>query len=205
MSCKKGGLPIIRHDAIKDEWHALCAQAHKPCNVSDEPEIHSGRGPFLARNADGTSAALPETRGDVGVHGFFAPGQTTIFDISICDTDCRTYRNQDPARVITNREKAKKKKHLKACEERRRSFTPLVFSVDGLHGSEAKAACKCLAAKLASKWKRPYSDVCGYVRSRISVALVRSASLCLRGARDPTARCTLPTIEDGAGLSAYGC
>jgi len=203
MCCPKGGLIGIRHDEMKMEWHSICAQAFKPSRVTDEPEIHSGRGPILVQNADGMSAALPETRGDIGVHGFYERAVTTIFDVSICDTDCVSYRNMDPAQVLVNREKAKKKKHLAACLAQRRTFTPLVFSVDGLRAKETNAACKHVAAKLAAKWNRSYSDVCGYVHSRLSIALVRSASLCLRGARDPLARCTHPFLEDGAGLSAY--
>ena len=35
---------------------------------------------------------------------------------------------------------------------------------------------------------RPYSESCGYVRSRISISLVRAASHYLRESRDPTAR-----------------
>jgi hypothetical protein len=203
MCCPKGGLIAIRHDEMKMEWHSICAAAFKPSRVTDEPEIHSGRGPTLVHTANGMSAALPETRGDVGVHGFFERSVTTIFDVSICDTDCPSYRNMDPAQVLVNREKNKKTKHLAACLAQRRTFTPLVFSVDGLRAKETNAACKHVAAKLATKWKRSYSDVCGYVHSRLSIALVRSASLCLRGARDPLARCTHPSLEDGAGLSAY--
>jgi hypothetical protein len=86
---------------------------------------------------------------------------------------------------------------------RRRHFTPLVFSVDGMMGVEAKAASKRLAARLSFKWKRQYSEVCGFARSRLALALVRSTSLCLRGARDPTARATPATWDSGTGLSLY--
>ena len=48
---------------------------------------------------------------------------------------------------------------------------PLVYSVDGLPGQRAKAAEKRLAALLASKWDRPYSDVMNFVRVRISLAV----------------------------------
>jgi hypothetical protein len=39
-----------------------------------------------------------------------------------------------------------------------------------------------------AKWKRTYSEVFGFVRSRLSITLVRTTSMCLRGSRDPTAR-----------------
>ena len=83
-------------------------------------------------------------------------------------------------------------------------FTPLSFSVLGLQGKECRAAVKCLGAKLADKWKRPYSMTVGFVNSRLAVALVRAASHCLRGTRDPTSRPTQPTWDGGAAIAQYG-
>ena len=60
---------------------------------------------------------------------------------------------------------------------------PLVYLVDGLPGQRAKAAEKRLAALLASKWDRPYSDVMNFVRVRMSLAVVRSNTLLLRTER----------------------
>jgi hypothetical protein len=145
-----------------------------------------------------------EDRGDVAVRGFWCRGTTAIFDVRITDTDAPTYRGQSTAKVLEKHEKEKKKKYLKACLEQRRHFTPLVFSVDGVLGSEAKAASKRLAARLSEKWKRPYSEVCGFVRSRLSVSLVRSMSSCLRGARDPAANnIGRATWDSGTGLALY--
>ena len=203
LNCKKGGLIDIRHDEAQAEWHELCARAHTPSAVSDEPLIHSGQDvPRGARAAAG-SESQPEIRGDVAVHGFWRRGTTTVFDIRVTDTDCPSYRGRAPEKVLAKHEREKKAKYNAACLARRRSFTPLVFSVDGMMGAEATAATKRLASRLASKWKRPYSEVCGFVRSRLSIALARSTSLCLRGARDPTARASSVTWESGEGLSLY--
>ena len=57
-----------------------------------------------------------------------------------------------------------------------------------MEGIEAKAARKRLASKLAEKWHKEYSQVCGFLRARLSVALVRATSQCLRGTRDPLKR-----------------
>ena len=78
-----------------------------------------------------------------------------------------------------------------------------MFSVDGLAAVEAAAATKRLSALLADKWQRQYSEVCGFVRSRLSLSLVRATSLCLRGARDATARSVNPYWESGSGLALY--
>ena len=202
LSCKTGGLVTLRHNDVAYEWHQLCAKALTPSAVTDEPLIHSGRDIQQRANGHGNEVP-PESRGDVSAHGFWKRGTTAIFDVRITDTDAPTYRNQDPVKVLALHEKLKKDKYLEKCLERRRQFTPLVFSVDGLRGKETDAAAKRLASLLAAKWNRAYSDVCNYVRSRLAIALVRSTSMCLRGARDPTARATQPTWENGAGFALY--
>ena len=78
-----------------------------------------------------------------------------------------------------------------------------MYSVDGLRGAEAEAAEKRLASLLSAKWNKSYPEVLGFARFRLSIALVRSLSLRLRGARDPTARASHPTWENGAGLGLY--
>ncbi len=202
MSCRKGGLVLLRHNDMSGEWNHLCSIALTPAAVSDEPLIHSGRDGTAGANANGTEAP-PELRGDVAVHGFWKRGQTAIFDIRVTDTDAPSYRSMDPHKILAKQEREKKAKYNAPCLARRRTFTPLVFSVDGLRGAEATAATKKLASLLAAKWKRTYSEVCGFVRSRLAITLVRTTSLCLRGARDPTARASHATWDTGTGLALY--
>ena len=193
---------LLRHNDVAAEWHHLCAQALTPSAVSDEPLIHRGRDGNGRNNAAGAEEP-PELRGDVAVHGFWRRGTTAIFDIRVTDTDAPSNRNQDPHKVLARHEKEKKDKYVEPCLARRRTFTPLVFSVDGLRGAEASAASKKLASRLSAKWKRAYSEVCGFVRSRLAITLVRTTRQGLRGARDPTARASHATWETGAGLALY--
>ena len=99
----------------------------------------------------------------------------------------------------------KLKKYLEPCLEQRRHFTPFVASTDGLLGIEAQTLLKKLAADLAEKSGKTYSQVCGYVRTRVSIAIVRGTHRCLRGSRVPTKRMSnrYPQWEDGAGLSLF--
>ena len=179
-----------------------CARALKPSAVSNEPHIHTGRDSLKTKGAE-DKPIDKDLRGDIGVHGFWKTGQSTIFDVRITDTDCATWRDRDPHKVLAHHEKEKKKLYSKACSDRRRHFTPLVFSCDGMVAVEAKAAIKRVASLLSEKWHRPYSETCTYVRSRISISLVRAASHCLRGSRDPTARVSHATWETGTGLGLY--
>ena len=224
LSCKKGGLITIRHDDIKGEWHQLCAMALKPSAISDEPLIYSGRvvaqgtqnanaavapaptAPSGVRNHHSSSAQVvpPEHRGDVAAHGFWERGTTAVFDIRVTDTEAPSYRRMDPHKVLKKHEKEKKDKYLDACLARRRQFTPLVFSVDGLRSRETDSACKRLSVLLANKWNRKYPHVCGYVRSRLSLALARATTMCLRSTRDHTSIArSIPPSMDGASLGLY--
>ena len=58
-----------------------------------------------------------------------------------------------------------------------------VTSVDGLLHREAEHFLKRMATCVASKWKKSYAQTCGYIRARLSFAIIRAASLCLRGSR----------------------
>ena len=78
----------------------------------------------------------------------------------------------------------------------------MVYSADGIPGAEALAAQKMLAALLSYKLKREYSEMCGFVQARISLAIVRSNSLLPRGPRDKGARIRhQPYLTDGAVMS----
>ena len=77
----------------------------------------------------------------------------------------------------------RRKKYQQACEDQRRSFVPLVMTTDGMLGEATKATVKRLAVLLSNKWNRPYSHVCGLVRSQLSVTIARASHLCIRGSR----------------------
>ena len=202
LSCKVGGLVTARHNEVAGEWHELCAHAFTSAAVSDEPLIPSSRDRAQLRTAEKGSLVPAATRGDVAFRGFWKRGTSAIFDVQVTDTDAPSYQSTTPEKVLENAARRKKKKHLQPCLDAQRHFTPLVFSVDGLHSEETEAACRRLADLLAAKWKQPYSKLCGYVRSRLSLALVRATALCLRGTRGPRVHRSMQ-MECGAGIAAY--
>jgi hypothetical protein len=109
-----------------------------------------------------------------------------IFDIRVMDTECPLQCGSDPGVFFKHHEVKKKQTYLAHCESECKHFTPLVFLVDGMMGVECDAARKRLASRLAKKWKRTYSKVCGVVCSRLAIALVQSASQCLRWDKNPS-------------------
>jgi len=203
MSCRKGGLVTHRHDDVAGEWHQLCASALSPTKVTDKPIIPQSQTRVEVQGQPPRMVDPPQKRGDVAAHSFWTRGMTTIFDIRITDTDARLFRNKDPSKVLGQQAKAKKDKYLETCLQSRRHFTPLVFSMDGLREKETVAAGKRLSRLLAEKWKRPYSQVVGMVRSRLSIALVRASSRCLRESRAPSNHTHAIQWIEGAGLRLF--
>jgi len=145
-----------------------------------------------------SSADVDGTRGDVSVHGFWRFQRLAVFDARITDTDARSYRNKDPLKVLEAQEKEKKDKYLRPCHERRKDFTPLVYSVDGMAGREAKGAEKRLASILANKWNKSYSQLVQYVRVRMAISVVRANSLLIRGSRNREP--IRPLINSGSAM-----
>ena len=101
--------------------------------------------------------------------------------------------------MLKAHEKEKKDKYLKTCHALRKDFTPMVYTVDGIAGREAKSAEKHLATAFAEKWNKPYSEMVFYVRVRMALAVVRANSLLIRGSRD-CQRARRPVINDRASM-----
>ena len=104
-----------------------------------------------------------------------------MFGILIFNLDVRSYLRMTPEKALSKAEKENKYLYLQDCLERRRNFTPMVFSADGIPGAEALATQKRLASLLSYKLNQEYSEICGFVRARMSLAIVRSNSLLFHG------------------------
>ncbi len=92
-----------------------------------------------------------EARGEVGAHGFWKRGRTTIFDIQVCDTDAKSYGNCNSRKVLEGTACRKKDKYAEACLKRRQDFTPMIYLVNGMADKHARAAEKRIAGILAAK------------------------------------------------------
>jgi hypothetical protein len=210
LQCKKGGLVIMRHNEIKDELCDLLTKALVPSAVRDEPRIYPCRPavPPPQKEPDPVrriNSLVDDDRGDILVRGFWARGTDCIIDVRVTNTDAKSQRHKDPDKILAQHEREKKRKYLEPCLKQRRHFTPFVVSTDGLLGREATLFLKRLASVLSDKWHQPYSVVCGFVRSRMSIAIARATHMCLRGSRVPTSQmCNRrPQWEDRAGLGLH--
>ena len=102
-----------------------------------------------------------------------------MFGIIIVNLDAGSYLHMTPEKALAKAEKGKNDFYLQACVKCRRTFIPVIYSADGIPGAEALAVQKRLAALLSYKRKREYSEMCDFVRARMSLAIVRSNSLLL--------------------------
>ena len=101
--------------------------------------------------------------------------------------------------TLRTQEKGKELKHKTACEATRCDFVPFIVSTDGCLGEAAEAFLKRLGRRLAEKWQRAYSQVFGFIKARMSIAILRASSQCLRGPRGRV-QGAVCVMEDGAAL-----
>jgi hypothetical protein len=164
MKCSKGGLILHHRNDVAPEWGKICTRALKPWVVSNKPHIHTD---WDTPKATGTTGAPidPDLKGDIGVKGFWKNSHSMIFDIRITNMDAKSYHSTDPKKVLKQQEQKNQKIYAAACSDQCHHFTPLMFSIDGMCRVEASTAIKLVASLLSAKWKRPYSEICGYVCS----------------------------------------
>ena len=71
----------------------------------------------------------------------------------------------------------------RVIEIERGTFTPLVFGTNGGMGEECCKFISKLASQLSEKQNEIYSTVRAWLRTRLSIEIIKSALLCVRGSR----------------------
>ena len=92
-------------------------------------------------------------------HGLWKKGTSCVLDTQIIHTDAKGYSSTTSANNIEAAARMTKRKYLQACLENRRSLISLIYSAVGMVAKEAKASEKRIAALLAGKWNRSYSEM----------------------------------------------
>ena len=100
--------------------------------------------------------------------------------------------------VFKSHEDSKKREYLeRVLNIEHGVFTPLVFGTNGGMGRECQMFVKHLATMLAEKTGDKYSDTVTWLRTRISMDILRSAITCIRGSRVPFKKATGNIGGDG--------
>lgn len=100
----------------------------------------------------------------------------------------------------------KDRQYKPTCAELVHEFQAIAMTVDGVMSDETQTLVKDIASKIAEKWEKPNGVVTAWVRSKIALALVRSASACIRGARsrkNEWVHLKQHGFEDGAGMEQH--
>ena len=213
VTCKKGGLVTARHNELLDGVADLAGKAFTPYHVRKDPLIYSGRAvkqtmttPESKKISEHPAALeVTEQKGDLLIRELWQQGTDRVHGMCVVNTDALTYQLKEPEKCLHEAEKRKKKMYLEACIQQRRYFSPFVASVDGPLGVEATATLKRIASRLATKLKQSYSKMCGYVKSRITITLVRATHCCIRGSQVPAQRISVqrPHWENCSGLNLF--
>ena len=90
------------------------------------------------------------------------------------------------AALLVRWETIKKDNHGKHYHNQRKHFLPFVFSVDGMLGMEALFVLYQLSRFMAEKREELLLQVRGWLNGRIAIAVARSYSQIIHGARLPS-------------------
>jgi hypothetical protein len=179
MICQKGGFPTLRHNEIRDLSANLLKEVCT--NTCIEPALQPLNGEtFRLATANTEDGA----RVDIRASGFWCTAQEAFFDVRVFHPNAPSYRSKSLGALYKQHENAKKREYSARIREVERGvFTPLVLSTAGGMARECTTFFRRLADSLASKRDVPYSTIMGWLRCRISFALLRSAIRAIRGSR----------------------
>ena len=119
-----------------DKAGALAVIATRKPAVSYEPLFYSGTGVRASQVSTGDRNVIDH--GDVLVYGLWKRGEQAVLDTQVVDCDAPSRRNyMDSEKILESCARVKKLKYLQPCAERRRSFTPLIYSVDEMAGGRS--------------------------------------------------------------------
>ncbi|KAG0714431.1 hypothetical protein GWK47_014173 [Chionoecetes opilio] len=191
MTYKRGGFVCIRHDEVRDVTASMLREVCR--DVSTEPTLLPLDGEHMQYR---TANIDNEARVDLSARGFWTRRRRAFMEIRIFDPMAACHRGISLEAAHQRNEQEK----IRAYGERiqhvdQGSFTPLVLTTSGGMGPKVKCFYSRLADVMAEKKHQPRSHVVAWMRCRLSLSLLRSALLCLRGTRY-----SAPTTIDIAGL-----
>ena len=117
-----------------------------------------------------------EARLDVSARGFWRDGQRAFFDLMIFNPFAPTHTQTTLQKAFNNCERDKKRQYnQRVIQLEHGTFTPLIFTLYGGAGRAADNLIKVLANKLSSKQSTHNSIMTNWLRTKVSLELVRAA------------------------------
>ena len=149
-------------------------------NVCLEPILKPIDGEQLRRATN----TADDARLDIKAGGFWSANryECAYFDIRVFYPQVRSYRHRTLEQLYRSHGQDKRRDYEDRVRNvERGTFTPLVFSATGGAGPAATTFLKRLADKVAEKRNSSYAHTVGWLRCRLSFALLRASLLCLKG------------------------
>ena len=180
LDCTTGGLRTIQHNEVRDVL-AQCMREAGHTLVEVEPQLQELSGEaFEYKSAN----KEPDARSDIKCCGFWRPKRQAYFDIKVVSPFARSYVKMTPAALFKMAERAKIREYReRILEVEHGDFNPMVFTCTGGIAPQCHLVLKRLAEQLSKKQNIPQSVVSGWLRCRLSFALLRTTILCLRATR----------------------
>jgi Reverse transcriptase (RNA-dependent DNA polymerase) len=180
LDCKLGGLRIIQHNEVRDTIAQLMREAGHTA-VELEPQLQPLDGEvfdYKSANKD------EEARSDIKCCGFWSNLRQAYFDIKVVSPFARSNAHLSPAQLFKNAERSKIREYKeRILNVEHADFNPLVFTTCGGMSPQSHIVLKRLAEKLSDKQNLLFSAVSGWLRCRLSFALLRTTLLCVRATR----------------------
>ncbi|KAL7474844.1 hypothetical protein ACHAW6_000795 [Cyclotella cf. meneghiniana] len=158
LSCMKGGLVGIHHDDPLQATHPP-----PPHAAPSQPTPLEMKHVEMSLLTD--SGTMDKELTSMSASGTLTPAPTA------------TPPQAKFLRVMSKKRKTSTRLHASTG----RDFTPLVDSVDRMASKDAQTAEQCIAWLLAKKWSRTYLGMASLIHTRMSLAIVQSNTLLLRG------------------------
>ena len=197
LDCMIGGYRNVMHNELRDTVAGVLKDAGYKA-VEIEPRLQPLSGEhfeFKSANCD------DDARSDIKCNGFWRPMRTAFFDIKVVSPYARSYAHLSTAQMYRNAEKSKEREYLERIRNvEHADFNPLVFTTAGGMAPQTQIVIKRIATVLSEKKGLPRSVVTGWLRCKLSFALLRTTLLCLRGTR--TRRPVSPELNIELSMAA---
>ena len=180
LDCMIGGYRTIQHNEVRDVMAKIMKEAGLP-GVEVEPPLQRLHGEHFELKSANTQE---DARSDIKCTGFWRHMRHAFFDVKVISPYARSYVRLSSANLYKLAENAK----IREYSERIRNvehadFNPLVFTTAGGMAPQCHLVIKRLATTLSERRGLPNSVVAGWLRCRLSFALLRTTLLCVRGTR----------------------
>jgi hypothetical protein len=180
LDCKLGGLRVIQHNETRDVL-AQCMREAGHSLVEVEPQLQELSGEVFEYKSANKEA---DARSDIKCCGFWSNKRQAYFDVKVVSPFARSYVHMKPAQLFQMAERAKIREYRERIREvEHGDFNPLVFTCAGGMAPQCHLVIKRLAEQLSKRQNIQRSVVSGWLRCRLSFALLRTTLLCVRATR----------------------